>query len=142
VIGTILGAFAVAAAMVRVALPALAAHLREWVVVLAAMVATTLLFVVYPFLHAPLAMGACSVLLGAALGCVQPMIMSMLHQITPEHRHGEAVALRLMAINASSVGMPMLFGMAGSVIGISGVFWIVAAEVGAGTRLAYKLGET
>jgi MFS family permease len=139
VIGTILGAFAVAAAFVRLAMPMIAAHLREWAVVAAAMMATAVLFGVYPFLHAPLAMGACSVLLGIALGAVQPMIMSMLHQITPEARHGEAVALRIMAINAASVAMPMLFGVAGAVVGISGVFWAVGLLVGAGTRLAYGL---
>jgi MFS family permease len=86
-------------------------------------------------------MGLCSVLLGFALGSVQPMIMSMLHQITPEHRHGEAVALRVMVINASSVTMPMLFGLAGTVIGISGVFWITGAVVAGGTRLAFGLGK-
>ncbi|MBI2771228.1 MAG: MFS transporter [Burkholderiales bacterium] len=139
VIGTILGAFAIAAALVRVALPTLAAHLKEWKVIAWAMAATALLFAVYPFLHSALAMGVCSSLLGVALGCVQPMVMSTLHQITPEHRHGEAVALRIMAINASSVAMPMLFGLAGSVIGISGVFWVVGAVVGSGTRLAMKL---
>ena len=69
------------------------------------------------------------------------MIMSMLHQITPEHRHGEAVALRVMAINASSVTMPLLFGLAGTAIGISGVFWITGALVAGGTRLAFRLGE-
>jgi len=141
VIGTILGSFAVAATLVRLGLPIIAAHLREWVVVVVAMIVTSLLFVIYPFLHVPLAMGACSVFLGAALGCVQPMIMSMLHQITPEHRHGEAVALRVMAINASSVTMPMLFGMTGTVVGIAGVFWTVAVIVGAGARLAYRLGD-
>jgi MFS family permease len=139
VIGTILGAFAVAAALVRVALPMLAAHLREWAVVMGAMAATAVLFGIYPFLHSPLAMGLCSVLLGVALGTVQPMIMSTLHQITPEARHGEAVALRIMAINGSSVAMPMLFGVAGAVIGISGVFWAVGILVGAGTRLAFGL---
>ncbi|ROZ66530.1 MFS transporter [Ramlibacter sp. WS9] len=139
VIGAILGAFAVAAALVRLALPMIAAHLREWAVVAGSMAATAVLFAVYPFLHSPLAMGACSVLLGIALGVVQPMIMSTLHQITPEARHGEAVALRIMAINAASVAMPMLFGVAGAVIGISGVFWAVGLLVGAGTRLAYGL---
>jgi MFS family permease len=141
VIGTILGAFAVAAALVRLALPMLAARLRERVVVSGAMAATALLFAIYPFMQVPLAMGLCSVLLGVALGCVQPMIMSTLHQITPEHRHGEAVAMRIMAINASSVAMPMLFGATGAFIGISGVFWIVGAAVGAGTRLALRLGR-
>ncbi len=67
--------------------------------------------------------------------------MSMLHRITPEHRHGEAVAMRVMAINASSVTMPLLFGVAGSVIGIAGVFWTVGAVVAGGIRLALRLKD-
>jgi len=141
VIGTILGSFAVAAAAIRVILPLFAADLREWAVIAFSMGATATLFAIYPFMHAPLAMGVCSVLLGASLGMVQPMVMSTLHQITPEHRHGEAVALRIMAINASSVTMPMLFGVAGTLIGISGVFWVVGAAVGGGMRLAFKLAR-
>jgi len=139
VIGTILGGFAVAAASIRVVLPIIAARLKEWVVITFAMVATAVLFGVYPFLYSALAMGLCSVLLGTVLGTVQPMIMSTLHQITPEARHGEAVALRVMAINASSVTMPMLFGAAGTFVGISGVFWAVGAIVGGGARLAMQL---
>lgn len=87
------------------------------------MLVTALLFGVYPLLPTALAMGACSVLLGFALGSVQPMIMSMLHQITPHHRHGEALGLRLMTINASSVLMPVLFGSAGALMGVAGLFW-------------------
>jgi MFS family permease len=140
-IGSILGGFAIAAALVRVLLPMMAAQLREWMVIAGAMGATAVLFGVYPFFQTALAMGLCSVLLGVALGTVQPMVMSTLHQITPEHRHGEAVALRVMVINASSVAMPMLFGLAGTVIGISGVFWFVGAVVGSGSRLAWGLKE-
>ena len=139
VIGTILGGFAVAAALIRVVIPAIAMHLKEWAVIAGAMASTALLFAVYPFLHTALAMGSCSMLLGVALGTVQPMVMSTLHQITPEHRHGEAVALRVMAINASSVAMPMLFGLAGTLVGIGGVFWFVGAVVGLGSRLAWGL---
>jgi MFS family permease len=138
-IGTILGAFAIAAAVVRIVVPLVAAHLREWVVVAGAMAATAVLFGIYPLLHSALAMGACSVLLGIFLGSVQPMVMSTLHQITPEHRHGEALGLRLMAINASSVLMPMLFGTAGALIGISGVFWVTGTLVGVGARSAWYL---
>jgi predicted MFS family arabinose efflux permease len=139
VIGTILGGFAVAAASIRLVLPIIAARLKEWVVITSAMAATAVLFGIYPFLYSALAMGLCSVLLGTVLGTVQPMIMSTLHQITPEARHGEAVALRVMAINASSVTMPMLFGAAGTFVGISGVFWAVGLIVGGGTRLAFRL---
>jgi len=139
VIGTILGAFAIAAAAVRVLMPLLAQHLKEWVVVSGAMVATALLFVVYPFMVSPWTMGLCSVLLGLALGSVQPMIMSTLHQITPHHLHGQALGLRLAAINLSSVLMPMLFGTVGLVVGVSVVFWTVGAAVAIGSRLAWKL---
>ena len=139
VIGTILGGFAVAAALIRLLIPHIAAHLKEWAVISGAMAATALLFGIYPLLQSALSMGICSVLLGVALGTVQPMVMSTLHQITPAHRHGEAVALRVMAINASSVAMPILFGLAGTFIGIAGVFWFVGAAVGLGTRLAWGL---
>lgn len=141
VIGSILGAFAIAAAAVRMVMPLLASHLREWRVLVGAMLITSALFAVYPFMGTALGMGICSVLLGLALGTVQPMIMSMLHQITPEARHGEALGLRLMAINASSVVMPMLFGTLGAVIGIAGVFWATGAVVGAGARAAWLLKD-
>ena len=139
VIGAILGVFAIAATLVRVVMPWFATRLVERVVVAVAMAVTAALFAVYPLMTTPLAMGACSVLLGLALGSVQPMIMSTLHQITPEARHGEALGLRMMAINGSSVLMPMLFGTAGVVIGVSSVFWCVGVAVGLGTRPAWKL---
>jgi predicted MFS family arabinose efflux permease len=139
VIGTILGSFAIAATAIRVVMPMLAAHLREAVVVTIAMVATAVLFGLYPLLNTAWLMGACSVLLGFSLGSIQPMIMSTLHQITPEHRHGEALGLRLMAINGSSVLMPLLFGAVGSLVGVSAVFWFVGSVVGGGSRLAWQL---
>ncbi len=139
VIGTILGSFALAATLVRLLLPTVAAHVREWAVVTFAMLMTALLFAIYPFMHSALAMGTCSVLLGLALGSVQPMIMSTLHQITPDARQGEALGMRMMAINASSVMMPLLFGTAGAVVGISVVFWAVGLAVGSGARQAWLL---
>ena len=139
VIGMILGSFAAAATVVRLLMPALAAHLREWIVVTLAMLMTAMVFVVYPFMQSALTMGVCSVLLGLALGSVQPMIMSTLHQITPEARHGEALGLRLMAINGSSVLMPLLFGTVGAVVGVSVVFWAVGLAVGSGARQAWLL---
>ena len=137
--GAILGGFALAATAVRVALPLLAAKLHEWTVVTTAMLCTAVLFAMYPLMYTAWAMATCSVLLGLALGSVQPMIMSTLHQITPPARHGEALGFRLMAINASSVLMPMLFGATGALVGVSVVFWTVGAAVGIGARSAWRL---
>jgi MFS family permease len=139
VIGSILGAFALAATAIRVLMPWLAARLRESVVIGTAMGATALLFAVYPLVQAAWAMAGLSILLGLALGSVQPMIMSTLHQMTPHHRHGEALGLRAMAINGSSVVMPLMFGSVGALVGVGAVFWIVGAVVGLGSPLAWTL---
>jgi predicted MFS family arabinose efflux permease len=139
VIGTILGSMAVAGAVVRLLMPLAAANLREWVVITGAMVTTSLLFSIYPLMLSPWSMGLCSVLLGLSLGSVQPMILSTLHQITPHALHGQAIGLRLMTLNLSSVLMPMLFGTAGLVVGVSVVFWTVGAMVGAGAPMAWRL---
>ncbi|MDR2326655.1 MAG: MFS transporter [Acidovorax sp.] len=141
VIGSILGAFAIAAAAIRLLVPLLSERISEWQVVFSAMVLASLLFMLYPLMPGAWSMGACSVLLGLVLGSVQPMVMSMIHQITPPHRHGEALGLRMMAINGSSVVMPMLFGTLGTVVGVSALFWAVGAVVGGSARLPWLLGR-
>ncbi|MFP8835586.1 MFS transporter [Hydrogenophaga sp. XSHU_21] len=138
-IGTILGTFALAATAIRVLMPWIAARLREPAVIASAMAATALLFGAYPFAHTAWSMAALSLLLGLALGSVQPMIMSSLHQMTPAHRHGEALGLRSMAINGSSVVMPLLFGTAGALVGVGGVFWIVGSLVGSASPIAWRM---
>lgn len=139
VIGAILGTFAIAATVVRLVMPMIASRLQEWAVIVGAMLCAAVLYAVYPLLHAPWAMFLCSVLLGLSLGSVQPMIMSALHLITPPHRQGEALGLRLMSINVSSILMPMVFGTVGSAIGVASVFWAVSAGVLGCTRAAWKL---
>lgn len=139
VIGTILGGFAIAAALIRVVMPLFASRLRENIVIAGAMVVAAAVFAVYPLMQGAWAMGVCSVVLGLALGSVQPMVMSTLHQITPDARHGEALGLRLMTINASSVAMPMLFGGLGAAVGVAPLFWAVGLVVGLSARLALGL---
>lgn len=138
-IGLILGTFTLAVTAIRLVIPALAHRLSERSVLRTAMLATGLVFALYPLAPTPLLMGGCAVLLGLALGSVQPMVMSMLHHLTPEARHGEALALRSMAINTSSTLMPLLFGAAGAVVGSAVLFWAVGGAVGAGSWLVRRL---
>lgn len=141
-IGGILGVFAVSVASVRFAIPFVAHRLTEAQVIAGAMVWVAAIFSVYPFVHSAWLMATCAVLLGLALGCVQPMVMSTLHHITPEHRHGEAIAFRSMTINMSSTVMPLLFGLAGTAIGAATLFWVMGAAVGAGSLPARRMAPT
>ena len=138
-IGTILAVFAVAVSGVRVVIPMLAHRLRESQVLAASMLVVCGVFALYPFAEGAWTMGGCAVVLGLALGMVQPMIMSTLHQLTPAHRHGEAIALRSMAINLSSTLMPLGFGVLGSALGAGPLFWLMGAAVGAGSLSARRL---
>lgn len=138
-IGLILGTFTLAVTLVRLLIPGLAHHLDERRVLRGAMAATGLVFVLYPLAPNPWWMGACAALLGVALGSVQPMVMSMLHHLTPQQRHGEALALRSMAINLSSTALPLVFGATGAVLGAAVLFWAVGAAVGLGSTLVRRL---
>ncbi len=139
VIGSILGAFALAATAVRLVMPMIAARLREWAVIMASMIVTAVIYAIYPLLQSPLAMGLSSALLGFFLGSAQPMVMSMLHLITPERQQGEAIGLRMMSINLSNILMPLFFGSLGAVVGVTSIFWFVGAVTGSSAVAAKKL---
>lgn len=140
-VGLILGTFTFAVTAVRLVIPLLAHRLREVTVMRAAMVGTALVFAAYPWAPNAWAMGALAVLLGISLGSVQPMVMTILHQVTPSGRHGEALALRSMAMNATSTVMPLVFGASGALVGTAALFWAVGGAVLAGSRMPRKLAR-
>lgn len=69
------------------------------------------------------------------------MIMTALHRLTPRQRHGEALALRSMTINGASALMPLLFGVAGSALGVAALFWMMAAAMATGSLAARRVGD-
>jgi len=141
-IGFILGGFAAAVTLVRFAIPLLlhrAPNLSAGQVLARAMWVTAAVFSVYPWVQSAWWMGLCAVGLGLALGSVQPMIMTALHQLTPKHSHGQAIALRSMTINTSSALMPLMFGVLGGVVGAASLFWVMSAGVAAGSWPARRI---
>jgi MFS family permease len=138
-IGLVLGSFTLAVTAVRLVIPALAHRMREVTVLRAAMLGTGLVFAAYPFAAQPWVMALLAMSLGLTLGCVQPMIMSGLHHLTPARRHGEAIALRSIVINLSSSVLPLLFGVAGAAVGVASLFWSVGAATAAGSWPARRL---
>lgn len=134
-IGLILGSFTLSVTAVRLLIPFVAHRMQETAVLRAAMLGTAAVFALYPLAGTPLLMGLCAAVLGVTLGVVQPVVLNTLHHLTPDQRHGEALAFRSMAINASSTVMPLVFGACGAVLGAAVLFWAVACTVGAGSGL-------
>jgi len=125
-IGLVLGSFAVAATLVRLAIVRFARHLDELKALRAAMVLATVVLAVYAWLPGTAGMVLGSSLLGLALGSVQPMILSTLHQVTPRERHGQALGLRMLTVNVATVAMPVGFGLLASAFVVAAPMWMMA----------------
>ncbi|MCL4185666.1 MAG: MFS transporter [Burkholderiaceae bacterium] len=135
-IGLVLSAFALATFVVRLALPAISRRVAEWPLILAAMGMATVVYLLYPFFAAPLPMTALSFALGLGLGVSQPMVMVVLHRVSPPERIGEAAGLRLTMVNGTQTFLPVSFGAFGSAFGVASIFWGMAALVGGGAWYA------
>jgi MFS family permease len=131
-VGLIMASFTATVTMVRFFIPFIAGRVEEVTVLKCAMLGAALVFAVYPLAPNAWLMGACSMLLGVALGSVQPMLMSVLHHLTPDSRHGESLALRSLVSHASSTVMPLVFGASGVLMGAGVLFWLVGAATGVG----------
>jgi MFS family permease len=126
-IGFVLGAFAVAATLVRVAISTFAQRLDERRSLGAALTLATGVLVVYAWLPGAWGMMLGSALLGLALGSVQPMVLSMLHQAAPPDRQGQALALRMLFTNAATIAMPVGFGFLAAATLSAMPMWLMAA---------------
>ena len=137
-IGLVLGSFAAATFVIRLAMPAISRALREWQVLTFTLFTSALAFVAIPFLDALLPLMACTFLLGLGLGSAQPNVMSLLHSRTPAGRVGEALGLRTTIMNSSHVVLPLVFGAFGSVLGAGVVFWLMGLTLGVGGVRAHR----
>ncbi len=137
-IGMVLAAFATATFLVRLAMPAIARRVTEHQVLTAALFVAGAVYLVFPFSHSALTLGALSFCLGLGLGSGQPMVMSLLHEHTPAGRTGEAVGVRMSLVQTSSVVVPLLFGAIGASLGLAPVFWSVGVCLTAGGWLARR----
>ena len=127
VIGLVLGCFGGAIFLVRLILPLVVHRLREWPLLIGAMVATGTAMAVFPLLSSTPLLMLTGFLLGLAIGGTQPMIMAVLYNAAPQGRGGEVVGVRTFLLNLTQAGIPLLFGIAGSAMGMTPVFWVMAA---------------
>lgn len=126
-IGAILGAHAAAAVLMRPLIPRLTAHHNDQHVTAAAIGLTGALLVALSLAPDAWTLGAAAVGLGLSMGSVQPVLMNTLHQAAPAAQRGQAFGLRLTAISASAVAMPLVFGLLGGWIGLTALLWAMGA---------------
>jgi len=126
-IGAILGAFAAASFIVRVALPLLTRRYSVETVLAAAMCIAALLFLPFAFIDFVPALLALSFGIGLTLGVSQPLTLNLTYNRSPAGRSGEVTGLRLTINNVTHIAVPLAAGSVGALLGIAPVFWASAA---------------
>jgi MFS family permease len=137
-IGIILAAFAAATFIVRLFMAWIARRFSEFQVLAFALFVAAMAYALFPFVKDVGPLMGLSFTLGLALGCAQPMVMSLLHTIAPAGRMGEAAGVRMSIINASTFAMPLLFGAVGSTLGLAPVFWTIGVALAGGGFFARR----
>ena len=121
-IGTVLGMVALAAFVIRAAIPFLVKKLSEATILTSAIFMAALAYLLLPFFVNPIALSFIAFLLGLGVGCAQPMIMSLLYVLAPVGRIAEAIGLYKTLRSVTHVVIPVFFGSVGTAFGFKAVF--------------------
>ncbi|MFZ4481537.1 MAG: MFS transporter [Rhodoferax sp.] len=138
IIGTVFSLFAVGTFVSRALMPWLSTRFREWQIMRAAMAMIALVFIVLPWAGAAIVFMGLGFLFGSAIGFSQPNMLSLLHAAAPSGRGGEALGLRSLIGNASSVWVPIAFGLAVGPIGVAPLLWTGASLISSALPAAHR----
>ena len=140
-IGIVLASFAAATFVIRLGLPYIQRRVLPWTLVRSAMVGAGISFLLYPFFSTLEPMIAVAFLLGLSLGCVQPSVLALLHQYTPDGRIAEAFGIRIALINSSQVSLPLACGALATLTGLAPLFWTYALALAGGAWVNRRTGR-
>ncbi len=141
-IGWVLGSFAAATFIVRFVTPFLLKVVQEWHMIVLSLLLATLAFAVMPLVTSQAALMGAAFMLGLGLGASLPNMMSLVYLFAPPERIGEAIGLRIMALNLGKSAFPVLAGLLGNWIGAGATIWCLAAFSAGGFGFAGATART
>jgi MFS family permease len=137
-IGLIMGAFGAAAFITRLAIPPFTARWGEHAMITGALALAAVGFVAVPFMqYAPL-LALASFLIGLGIGAGQPLTMILSFNAAPAAHAAEAIAMRLAVSYGSHVVIPTVFGVIGTALGVTPIFWTCAMLLGSGSLVTRR----
>ncbi|MCW5605147.1 MAG: MFS transporter [Burkholderiales bacterium] len=93
-------------------------------------------FALVPFAGNAYVLGAIAFGFGLGMGIGIPLTVILMYANSAEGRSGQTLGLRLTVNNFVRMSGPMAFGALGAVVGVSGVFWLLAGLMLGGGVLA------
>jgi predicted MFS family arabinose efflux permease len=131
-IGTVVAFCALAAFIIRIALPRLTKLSNESRILTYAIFVAAGAFMLFPFFQNAYVLAAVAFLLGLGLGCGLPMSMSLVYALSPHGRTAESSGLRATVNNFTHIVIPLVFGSLGAAFGFFPVFLTNSAILVAG----------
>jgi len=125
-IGVVLGVFSIATLVIRLLLPVISRHLKPWQMLLISLGGSSVAYFGIPLVDSMTPLIALSIWLGFVLGLAAPMLLVLIHQVSPPARVGEAVGLRVTLMNGSQTAIPLAAGSIVSLLGLTSMFWMLA----------------
>jgi MFS family permease len=138
-IGVLLSISAIAAMCVRLLQYPLVKKYGRKYVLLVTILLSGICFSFIPFFQSIPILAALIFLLGAGLGLGQPISLVYTLNHSPDARQGEVLGLRLTFNRLSQFSAPLVFGMIGSLTGVSIVFWFAGIVLFFGTSFTKGL---
>ena len=125
-IGIVLASFAVAIFVVRAFLPALSQRYGEARLITAAIFLAGVAFILLASGQSTWMLTAASVVLGCGVGCGQPLSLTLIYNLSPPGRQGEATGVRVSMNHMTHIAVPLFFGSMGTAMGFMPIFLISA----------------
>jgi predicted MFS family arabinose efflux permease len=121
-IGAVIGVSALAAFVIRSALPYLVKRSGEATILAYAIFVAAFAFILFPFFQNAYVLATIAFWLGLGHGCGMPMSMSLVYLLSPPERMAESSGLRTMTNNFTHLVIPLVFGSLGTAFGFFPVF--------------------
>ena len=125
-IGMVLSSFAVAIFVVRAFIPSLSQRYGEARLITAAIFVAGIAFVLFPIGQSVWVLAAASVVLGCGVGCGQPLTLTLIYNLAPPGRQGEATGVRVSVNHLTHIAVPLFFGSMGTAVGFMPIFLVSA----------------
>lgn len=119
--------FAAAIFLVRMVIPALARRYSESQLITGAIFVAGGAYLMFPLFQDPWLLALASAVLGCGVGCGQPLSLTLIYNLAPQGRGGEAAGVRVSVNHMTHVAVPISFGTVAAAVGLAPLFIASAA---------------
>lgn len=131
-VGDLGAVFGLGVGLVRLASAAWRRRVGDWTTIRGTLAVAAACFLLLPLLPTLAWTLLLQFVLGAGLGIALPSVMALLHARSPAGRHGEALGLRIVMLNASYLAVPLLLGGLGAAAGVTVLLWSLGGGLSIG----------